>query len=113
MAISPIALNAYRSAMSLSGTGGTSSVTQQVNRALGGGKPQGSGFMETLQKSVSEVNAEQIKKDNMVEAFATGENQNVHELMIQLQKAGMAMSMTTAVRGKVMDMYRELIKMPF
>lgn len=110
MAINPIALNAYRAAMGQSQ--GAGSVQQQVTKALGTPAPE-RGFMETLQNSVAEVNAEQIKKDRMVESFATGENQNVHELMIQLQKAGVAMSMTSSVRNKVMDMYRELVKMPF
>ena len=69
--------------------------------------------MDSLKNSVADVNHEQIKKDQMVASFATGENQNVHELMIQLQKAGLAMSMTSSVRNKVLDMYRELVKMPF
>jgi len=110
MAISPIALNAYRAAMGQSQ--GAGSVQQQVTKALGNQAPE-RGFMDALKNSVSEVNAEQLKKDQMVESFATGENQNVHELMIQLQKAGLAMNMTSTVRNKVMDMYRELVKMPF
>jgi len=110
MAISPVALNAYRSAMGQ--TQGGVSVQQQVEKNLGAGTQQTS-FMDSLKNSVVEVNAEQLKKDRMVTAFATGENQNVHELMIQLQKAGVSMSMTSAVRGKVLDMYRELVKMPF
>ncbi|GFK93747.1 Flagellar hook-basal body complex protein FliE [Fundidesulfovibrio magnetotacticus] len=110
MAISPIALNAYRSAMGQ--TQGGMSIQKQVEGAVGSGASQ-TGFVDTLKNSVAEVNAEQLKKDRMVASFATGENQNVHELMIQLQKAGVAMSMTSAVRGKVLDMYRELVKMPF
>jgi len=110
MAISPIALNAYRSAMGQ--TQGGLSVQKQVEQNLGTGAQQTS-FVDTLKHTVVDVNAEQLKKDRMVTAFATGENQNVHELMIQLQKAGVAMSMTSAVRGKVLDMYRELVKMPF
>jgi flagellar hook-basal body complex protein FliE len=33
--------------------------------------------------------------------------------MINLQKAGLAMQMTTTVRGKVIEAYRDLIKMQF
>lgn len=111
MAISPVALNAYRAAMGQ--TQGAGSVQKQVSRALGEAQAPQSGFVDALKNSVAKVNAEQVRKDQMVETFATGENQNVHELMIQLQKAGVAMSMTSAVRNKVMDMYRELVKMPF
>lgn len=130
---SPAAINAYRAAMgqaqtlggvasSTTGPSGAGAFAARLEQAGGamnarGGQSAGSatgpGFMDSVKKSLSEVNAEQTKKDQMVQSFATGESQNVHELMIQLQKAGVAMSMTSAVRGKVMDMYRELVKMPF
>lgn len=114
MAINPIAMNAYRTAMTQGGlTQQGQAVDSMVSKSLGTGKPKESGFMNALENSLSQVNAQQTKKDQMVESFASGENQNVHELMIQLQKAGLAMSMTTAVRGKVLDMYKELVKMPF
>jgi len=48
-----------------------------------------------------------------VESFAAGKDHNVHELMIQLQKAGLAMSMTSAVRNKILASYQELTKMQF
>lgn len=113
MAINPIAMNAYRTAMMQGGLAQGQAVDSMVSKSLGTGKTQDGGFMNALKNSLSEVNAQQAKKDNMVEAFASGENQNVHELMIQLQKAGLAMNMTTAVRGKVLDMYKELVKMSF
>ena len=45
--------------------------------------------------------------------FASGKTQNVHELMISLQKAGLAMDMTSAVRNKVMNAYQELMRIQF
>ncbi|MDO9081765.1 MAG: flagellar hook-basal body complex protein FliE, partial [Humidesulfovibrio sp.] len=45
--------------------------------------------------------------------FAAGKDHNVHELMISLQKAGLAMSMTSAVRSKILQSYQELTKMQF
>ncbi|WP_243311061.1 flagellar hook-basal body complex protein FliE [Fundidesulfovibrio agrisoli] len=113
MAINSIAMNAYRTALGQA-QGSARSAESTVSQGLGKtGGAQKSGFMDALKNSVGEVNAEQLKKDQMVSSFATGENQNVHELMIQLQKAGLAMSMTSTVRNKVLDMYKELVKMPF
>ena len=63
--------------------------------------------------SLKQVNDLQNTKADMVESFAAGQTQNVHELMINLQKAGLAMQMTTTVRGKVIEAYRDLIKMQF
>ncbi len=68
---------------------------------------------ETVASSLGKVNQLQQEKADMIQAFAAGEKQNVHELMISLQKAGMAVSLTSAVRNKVLDAYKELSKMHF
>ena len=70
-------------------------------------------FADTFENSLQKVNDLQTAKTSAVESFASGETQNVHELMISLQKAGLAMSLTSAVRNKVMEAYRELSKMQF
>jgi flagellar hook-basal body complex protein FliE len=79
-------------------------------------KPQAqpvSSFSDTLGESISKVNDMQTEKKQMIQSFASGEHQNVHELMISMQKAGLAMNMTAAVRNKVMEAYRELSRMQF
>ncbi|MBQ4132402.1 MAG: flagellar hook-basal body complex protein FliE [Desulfovibrionaceae bacterium] len=73
----------------------------------------GSSFSETLSASLSKVNELQLDKSSMVTSFASGETQNVHELMISLQKASVAMKMTSAVRNKVLEAYKELSKIQF
>lgn len=70
-------------------------------------------FAETLSDSLNRVNELQTEKANAIDAFASGRNQNVHELMITMQKSSMAMKLTTAVRGKVLEAYKELTKMQF
>lgn len=70
-------------------------------------------FSTTLNKSLKEVNDLQTLKRSMIESFASGETQNVHELMITLQKAGLAVNMTSAVRNKVLEAYKELSRLQF
>jgi flagellar hook-basal body complex protein FliE len=70
-------------------------------------------FSETLRTSLAEVNDMQTVKGKMIESFASGETQNVHELMISLQKAGLAINMTSAVRNKVLEAYKELTRLQF
>jgi flagellar hook-basal body complex protein FliE len=108
MAITPIALSAYKSAMAQSGA-----IESKVGRSLAKPATPSAGFGNMLTDSLKHVNDMQNSKSDMVESFASGQTQNVHELMINLQKAGLAMQMTTAVRGKVLDAYRELVKMQF
>lgn len=70
-------------------------------------------FAKTVKDSLVKVNDMQAEKKQLVTEFATGKNQNVHELMITLQKAGLAMQITTAVRSKVMQAYQEVMRMQF
>lgn len=70
-------------------------------------------FADTLNSSLQNVNGMQRQKTAMIESFASGETQNVHELMITLQKAGLAVNMTSAVRNKVLEAYKELTRLQF
>ena len=70
-------------------------------------------FADVLASSLEKVNSMQTERSSMVNAFASGQSQNVHELMISMQKAGLAMNMTAAVRNKVMEAYKELSRLQF
>lgn len=70
-------------------------------------------FAATLKDSLNNVNDMQSTKNQMIQAFASGETQNVHELMITLQKAGLAVNLTSAVRNKVLEAYKELSRIQF
>lgn len=111
MTIQSIGLKAYSSALSnfakaerAASAGSVSSMPKQG---------QGNSFADTMTKSLDKVNEMQGEKSQMITSFTSGETQNVHELMITLQKAGLAMNMTSAVRNKVMEAYRELSKIQF
>jgi flagellar hook-basal body complex protein FliE len=70
-------------------------------------------FSNVLTASLEKVNNLQSERSAMITSFASGETQNVHELMITMQKAGLAMNMTAAVRNKVLEAYKELSRMQF
>ena len=107
MAINPLALKAYTNPLA-NGTQGAG-----YNPGSVSGSTKGSSFADTIKDSLNKVNDLQSDKESMIKSFASGEQQNVHELMISLQKAGMAMRMTSAVRNKVLEGYKELVKMQF
>lgn len=108
MIVKSVAMQAYQNALKTH-QGALTGETQSVKKT--GGAP--GGFMETLKGSLSKVNDMQQEKTALVESFAAGKDHNVHELMISLQKAGLAMSMTSAVRSKILASYQELTKMQF
>ncbi len=86
-------------------------IKSQVDKTLPTINPNS--FSETVSNSFDKLNSLQAKKAHAINDFASGRTQNVHELMITLQKASVAMSLTSAVRGKVMEAYKELSRITF
>ncbi|MGE9985109.1 flagellar hook-basal body complex protein FliE [Desulfovibrio sp. SGI.169] len=70
-------------------------------------------FTSTVTNSLNKVNELQNAKAQAIDDFASGRTQNVHELMITMQKSSLAMKLTSAVRGKVLEAYKEISKMQF
>ena len=70
-------------------------------------------FANTVKNSLNKVNELQSAKAQAIDDFASGRTQNVHELMITMQKSSLAMKLTSAVRGKVLEAYKEISKMQF
>ncbi|WP_285906914.1 flagellar hook-basal body complex protein FliE [Pseudodesulfovibrio pelocollis] len=108
MVIKSVAINAYQNAMDMRRRSVDSTVAARLLKPT----PPAQGFNDTLKDSLVKVNDMESEKKLMIEEFASGKKQNVHELMITMQKAGLAMSMTSAVRNKVMTAYQEIMKMP-
>ncbi|HDQ39840.1 MAG TPA: flagellar hook-basal body complex protein FliE [Desulfonatronum sp.] len=102
MSITPLALKAYNHA-----------AQPPKETDVPAGHKDVKPFSATLQDSLKNVNNLQKESIGMIESFASGERQNVHELMIALQKSSLAMSMTSAVRNKLMEAYKEVMRMPF
>ncbi|MDO9630314.1 MAG: flagellar hook-basal body complex protein FliE [Humidesulfovibrio sp.] len=109
MIVKSVAMQAYQNALKIQHDA-QSKISSNFKSAAAA--PQG-GFMDALKTNLSKVNDMQNEKSDMATSFAAGKEQNVHELMISLQKAGLAMSMTSAVRSKIMQSYQELTKMQF
>ncbi len=108
MPVTSTALNAYKAAMDQA-----RKIETKVDNSLATPGPVRQTFSQTLNNSLKSVNDLQSQKATMIDQFASGEKQNVHELMISLQKASLAMEMTTAVRNKALEGYKELVKMQF
>ena len=101
------ALKAYQNALKADAVARKSSVVPDLS------VKKSENFSKTIMDSVKKTNQMEEQKEAMIESFASGQNQNVHELMITLQKAGLAMKLTSTVRSKVMEAYKELSHMSF
>ncbi len=108
MSIQAVGLKAYANALN-----NFVKAEQKMGGKAAPVKEEAASFSQMLTTSLEKVNNLQGERSNMIQAFASGETQNVHELMISIQKAGLAMNMTAAVRNKVMEAYKELSRMQF
>lgn len=78
---------------------------------VGGTQESGKTFGEFLQDSIGKVNSIQQEANVAMEKLASGESQNLHETLLAVEKADIAFRTMNQVRTKVLDAYREIMKM--
>jgi flagellar hook-basal body complex protein FliE len=78
---------------------------------LEGGAGEAKSFGDFLQDSLGKVNSLQQDANIAMEKLASGESQNLHETLLAVEKADIAFRTMNQVRTKVLDAYREIMKM--
>ncbi|KNF08809.1 flagellar hook-basal body complex protein FliE [Gottschalkia purinilytica] len=68
-------------------------------------------FSDYLKQALDKVNDLQLEADNQNLLLATGQVENIHDVTIASEKAKIALDLTMAVRNKVVDAYREIMRM--
>lgn len=68
-------------------------------------------FGEFLTDSLSKVNELQQDANIAMEKLASGESDNLHETLLAVEKAEISFKMMNQVRSKVLDAYRDIMKM--
>lgn len=60
---------------------------------------------------VSKVNDLQNQSDTAIQGLASGENKNLHEVMISMEKASISFLFMSQVRTKAIEAYQEIMRM--
>jgi flagellar hook-basal body complex protein FliE len=68
-------------------------------------------FANALKNALNNVNEAQIVSDQKTEALARGEINNLHDVMIASQKASILLQTTVQIQNKVIDAYKEVMRM--
>jgi flagellar hook-basal body complex protein FliE len=68
-------------------------------------------FAEVLKNSISEVNRLQLETDGAIQDLVSGKEQNVHEVMVAMEKASLSLELLVQVRNKVIAAYDEIKRM--
>jgi flagellar hook-basal body complex protein FliE len=60
---------------------------------------------------VTKVNDIQVQSDKAIQGLASGENKNLHEVMIAVEKSSIAFQFMSQVRNKALEAYQEVMRM--
>ena len=79
-----------------------------VRRPAGGdaAKP----FADLLKDAVDQVNRLQHQADGLADQLASGQLNDVHQVMVAMEKASLALQLTIQVRNKVIEAYQEMMR---
>jgi len=73
--------------------------------------PDGASFGQMLEQSLEKVNSYQNQADQAMKELISGRTKNVHETMLAVEKADASLKLMMQVRNKVLEAYKEIIKM--
>ncbi|MDR1741278.1 MAG: flagellar hook-basal body complex protein FliE [Synergistaceae bacterium] len=83
-----------------------------VGEAPGAAKEaRGVSFEEMLDASMKSVNALQLESDQMVNRLATGDVEDISEVVLASSRAEVALRMFMEIRNKFVDAYQQLSRM--
>ncbi|MGY4689817.1 flagellar hook-basal body complex protein FliE [Salibacterium sp. K-3] len=68
-------------------------------------------FQNALNDAITEVNNSQIKSNEMTSKLASGEVDNLHEVMVAAEKASVTLQTTVEVRNKALESYQKVMRM--
>ncbi len=71
----------------------------------------GKDFQALLKENINKVNNLQLESNQLTEDFALGKTDNIHQVMIAGEKAETSMKLTLAVQNKVIDAYKEIMRL--
>ncbi|MCL4496729.1 MAG: flagellar hook-basal body complex protein FliE [Deltaproteobacteria bacterium] len=75
------------------------------------GSSDGGSFANTLLNYIDKVNNLQEGANNQASAIATGQSSNIHQAMIDMEKANNSFELMMQVRNKIITAYNQIINM--
>ena len=81
------------------------------NGPLAPGGSSAVSFGDMLDRSLNEVNQLHAAADEAVKNFANGQQQDIHQTMIAMEKADVAFQLLMQVRNKIIAAYETIMRM--
>ncbi len=81
-----------------------------IERPQQNGADRGS-FADMLSDAINSVDDAMKSSDQQVQDFVAGKTENVHDVMISMQRAQLSFQMMVEVRNKAIETYHEISRM--
>jgi flagellar hook-basal body complex protein FliE len=72
---------------------------------------QGPNFGELMQQAINQVNETQMQASSLTQAFELGENVDLSQVMIAVQKSRISFEALSQVRNKLLSAYQDVMNM--
>ncbi len=72
---------------------------------------QGPNFGELMQQAINQVNETQMQASSLARAFELGENVDLSQVMIAVQKSRVSFEALSQVRNKLLSAYQDVMNM--
>ncbi|MDH3760589.1 MAG: flagellar hook-basal body complex protein FliE [Gammaproteobacteria bacterium] len=72
---------------------------------------QGPNFGELMQQAINQVNETQMQASSLTQAFELGENVDLSQVMIAVNKSRVSFEALTQVRNKLLSAYQDVMNM--
>lgn len=72
---------------------------------------RGASFARWIERELEGVNGQLRSSDRMVQDLAMGKVDNLHHVMIEMEKSRLSLQLLLQVRNHVLDAYHELVRL--
>jgi flagellar hook-basal body complex protein FliE len=71
----------------------------------------GSGFAAWMTREMGTVNDKMVQSDQLLQRLATGEVDNLHQVMLSIEEAKLSFQLLVQVRNKLLEAYQDILRM--
>jgi flagellar hook-basal body complex protein FliE len=97
----------------ISGIGSIGQIAQSIEQTAQQQQQQqgGEDFLETLKGFVQDTAQMQDTANHSVQDFAAGKETSVHEVMVNMEKAGLSLKLMSRMRSEAMSAYDKIMRL--
>ncbi|MEP0813596.1 MAG: flagellar hook-basal body complex protein FliE [bacterium] len=84
----------------------------RIGESPAGGAGAADAFQNILVEQIEKLSELHSNADNLVRSFASGADVDLHEVVLAVNKADLALMFAIQLRNKVIEAYQEVTRMP-